>query len=378
MAAKELERAARAVPKNVAIIFGVTGLVGRELAKILISTSKWKVYGIARRPHSVPIQSSNYQFISCDLLNPQETAQKLSLVQDVTHMFWVTWASQYPLDTRECCEQNKGMMRNALNAVLPNSKELKHVSLQTGMKHYISLKGSSHVKEVCFDEECPRVNEGYNFYYALEDLLAERLAGKVAWSVLRPCLLMGCSSRTSYNVMGSLCVYGAICRHLNLPFVFGGTRECWEDRYIDCSDARLVAEQHIWAATNDEVCSTDGQAFNAINGPSFTWKEIWAVLGDKFGVVVPGEDVFSEDFWFAEAMSDKKQVWQEIVEKEGLQLTQMEDLASWEFLDILFRLPRKLLGSREKTDRLGFTMRCKTLDSVLHCVDSMRDEKLIP
>jgi hypothetical protein len=147
---------------------------------------------------------------------------------------------------------------------------------------------------------------------------------------------------------------------------------------IDGSDARVVAEQHICAATNDEISSRDGQAFNAINGPSFTWKEIWPVLGKKFGAEVPKE-MFSNDFWFATAINDKKKVWQEIAVKEGLLHTEMEDLANLGFLDILFRSPMKMLGTRGKADhRFGFTMRCQTLESILYWIDSMREEKLIP
>jgi hypothetical protein len=56
----------------------------------------------------------------------------------------------------------------------------------------------------------------------------------------------------------------------------------------------------------------------------------------------------------------------------------MEDLANWEFLDMLFRCPFKLLGTREKVDGLGFTVRYKTLNSILYCIDFMRGEKLIP
>ncbi|KAJ8749751.1 hypothetical protein K2173_012302 [Erythroxylum novogranatense] len=237
---------------NIATIFGVTGLAGREIARRLSSKLKWKVY-------------------------------------DVTHMFWVTWATLYPLDSRECCEENKAMMSNALNAILPRAKSLKHVSLQTGMKHYVSLKGPFNNKEARFyNEDCPRAIAIYNFYHVLEDLLRERLTGNnVPWSVIRPGLLMGSSNRTLYNVIGSLCVYGAICKHLNIPFVFGGIRECWEEVCINGSDARLVAENHIWAATKDEIYSFDGQAFNSINGLSFTWKEIWPVIGTKLGVQVP-------------------------------------------------------------------------------------------
>ncbi|KAK3206521.1 hypothetical protein Dsin_020567 [Dipteronia sinensis] len=380
-------REAATTIENVAIIFGVTGLVGKELARRLISTQKWKVYGVARRNpdkifSSIKSCTNDFNFISCDLLDPVETQQKLALLEDVTHVFWVTWASKYVFDMRKCCEQNKAMMSNALNAILPTAKALKHVSLQTGMKHYVSLQGPFDENKVRFyDEDCPRVSSSINFYYVLEDLLQERLSSKVAWSVHRPGLLIGSSRKTLYNFMGSLCVYAAICKRENLPFVFGGTRECWEDLCIDGSDVRLVAEQQIWAATNDDIQSSDGQPFNAINGSNFTWKEIWPSIGNKFGLELHSKKnkmYFSQDFRYAKAMSDKKQVWRDIVLKEGLVSTEMEDLANWEFLDVLFRCPVKMLGSREKADQFGFEMRYNTLDSILYWIDFMKDEKLIP
>lgn len=370
--------------KNIAVIFGATGLVGKELVKKLLSKPRWKVYGVARRADqalSKLIQNPNYQFISCDLLNLIETKQKLSSLREVTHLFWVTWASQFPLDSQECCDQNKAMMENALNAILPRTSSLKHVSLQTGAKHYVSIGSGFQEGGLGFlyGEDSPRVGGGRNFYYALEDLLRLRLAaGNVAWSVHRPGLIMGSSVRTLFNFMGSLCVYGAICRHLNLPFLFGGTRRCWEEMYIDGSDAGLVAEQHIWAAINDKIYSSDGQALNAINGDSFTWREIWRAMAMKLGAEVP-EEMFSEDFVFSEAMGDKGEVWKEIVKKEELVETEMGDLANWEFVDQLFRCPMKMTASREKADRLGFQARCDdTLECVLYWVDRMRDERLIP
>ncbi|CAL1402294.1 unnamed protein product [Linum trigynum] len=371
--------------KNVAIIFGVTGLVGREIARKLISTTnpKWKVYGVAREPDRVPLQSPNYHFIPCDLLNPLEARTKLSLIPDPTHLFWVTWAAQHPLDSQQCCDQNRAMMFNALDPLLHCSAgTLKHVSLQTGLKHYVSLREIANSKRIVgqrYDEGCPRVEEGFNFYYALEDLLKERLqGGRVAWSVLRPGLVTGNSSRSMYNLIGSLCVYGTICRRLNLPFVFGGTRDCWEEEYMDGSDAGLVAEHHIWAATEERVRSTDGQALNSVNGPGFAWREIWPVIGEKMGLAVPEEALAAEGFRFAAAMEGMEEIWGGIVAEEGLVETEIGDLANWEFLDVLFRFPIKLLGSREKSDRLGFTARREMAESVSFWIDAMREDMLIP
>ncbi|XP_074303174.1 (S)-8-oxocitronellyl enol synthase ISY1-like [Silene latifolia] len=372
----------RSSTKRVAAIFGVTGLVGRELARQLSSKYSWKVYGVARRGEqqsSLQEKNGNYHFISCDLLDPVQTRKKLSLLEDVTHVYWVTWASQYPLDSPECCEQNRAMLSNALDAILPNARSLKHVSLQTGMKHYVSLRGlveKGHTS--IYDEECPRASTGNNFYYVQEDLLKERLGEyNVAWSVQRPGLITGCSTKTTYNFMGCLCIYASICKELNLPFVFGGSRECWEETCIDISDARLVAQQHVWASTNDGISSAEGQAFNALNGGCFTWEEIWDLIGTKFGLEVP-ENMFSDEFLYSTAMADKAGVWREIVKKRGLVETKMDDLANWVFLDMLFRCPVKLLGTRAKADQMGFRKRYTALESISYWIDEMRNEKLIP
>ncbi|XP_022970466.1 3-oxo-Delta(4,5)-steroid 5-beta-reductase-like [Cucurbita maxima] len=372
----------------VAVIFGVTGLVGKELAKMLLSTAGWKVYGVARRPDNIsPISDPNFHFISCDLLDRRSAHLNLSPVRHVTHMFWITWAAQLRFDSQDCSDQNKAMLANALDAILPSASALRHVSLQTGVKHYASLTSStsSGGGEVVYSEDSPRAESGNNFYYVLEDLLRERLSGYrrvVAWSILRPGLILGCSNRTFFNFMGSLCVYGAICKKLKMPFVFGGTAACWEEVYIDGSDARLTAEQHVWAATQAVEINaiTDREAFNVCNGWSFTWKEIWGAVAEKLGVTVGAEDerMFSPEFHYTEAMAEKGMVWAEIVEEEGLVATEMGELANWGFLDSLFRLPEKMVASRAKSDRLGFTVKYKMLDSILYWIDVMRHDKLIP
>lgn len=363
---------------NVAAIFGVTGLVGKEIARTLLSFQNWKVYGVARRPDGQNPKAAaieRYRFVSCDLLCPCETEEKLSsIAEEVTHIFWVTWASQFPLDSPECYEQNRSMMANALNAVLPKAKALRHVSLQTGTKHYVSLQDPCFTQCGYYDEQSPRPCVANNFYFALEDLLQETLPRfDISWSIHRPGLIMGSSRRTLYNFIGSICVYGAICKYLSLPFVFGGTKECWEEMYIDASDARLVAEQHHWSGTSDD--HHRGQAFNAINGERYTWKAIWPAIGAKFGL----EDVsFSGSFEFAAAMADKGGVWKEIVVKEGLVETDVEELANWDFLDVLFRFPVKMLGGRGKIESMGFKTKYQALDSILYWIDVMREENLIP
>lgn len=88
--------------------------------------------------------------------------------------------------------------------------------------------------------------------------------------------------------------------------------------------------------------------------------------------------MFDEGFWFEREMGERKHVWDEILVKEKLVRTEIEDLANWVFMDVLFRCPFKLLGRRDKVDKFGFKRKYRTLDSILYWIDVMREEKLIP
>lgn len=47
------------------------------------------------------------------------------------------------------------------------------------------------------------------------------------------------------------------------------------------SDARVLTEQHVWAAVIDEA---KNQTFNYNNGHVFTWKSLWKLLCEVFDV----------------------------------------------------------------------------------------------
>ncbi|KAL2553797.1 NAD(P)-binding Rossmann-fold superfamily protein [Forsythia ovata] len=126
--------------------------------------------------------------------------------------------------------------------------------------------------------------------------------------------------------------------------------------YVGASDARLVVEQHIWATTQNI-----GEVFNAVNGGSYKWKEIWGDIGIKLGV---NSTLFNLDLRYSLAMSDMGGLWKNIVMKEGLVETEMDDLANREFLENLFKCLVKMLESREKANCLDFTTKYQTLESI--------------
>ncbi|CAJ2643921.1 unnamed protein product [Trifolium pratense] len=61
-------------------------------------------------------------------------------------------------------------------------------------------------------------------------------------------------------VVGTLCVYAAICKHGGVPLRFPCTKGAWENYYM-ASDADLIAEQHIWAAVDPYA---KNEAFNVV------------------------------------------------------------------------------------------------------------------
>ncbi|KAL4372429.1 hypothetical protein HN51_017564 [Arachis hypogaea] len=163
--------------QNVALIIGVTGIVGNSLAEILSLQNTpggpWKVYGVARRDR--PAWNTNHpvHYVQCDISNPNDVALKLSPLTDVTHIFYVSWTSKST--EAQNIEVNGSMFRNVLNALIPKAPNLRHVSLQTGVKHYVGpfeLFGKIKANEPPFTEDLPRVNAP-NFYYTLEDILFE-------------------------------------------------------------------------------------------------------------------------------------------------------------------------------------------------------------
>lgn len=154
-----------ALPKyqSVALVLGVTGIVGNSLAEILplpdTPGGPWKVYGVARRPQPQWNADHLIQYIQCDLSDSEQTETELSQLTDVTHIFYVTWASK-PTEA-ENCEANGKMLSNVLNAVIPNAPNLQHICMQTGRKQYLGpfeMFGKIEPHEPPYYEDTPRLD----------------------------------------------------------------------------------------------------------------------------------------------------------------------------------------------------------------------------
>eukprot|EP00262_Sarcandra_glabra_P002934 TRINITY_DN13357_c0_g1_i1.p1 TRINITY_DN13357_c0_g1~~TRINITY_DN13357_c0_g1_i1.p1 ORF type:complete len:389 (+),score=28.19 TRINITY_DN13357_c0_g1_i1:126-1292(+) len=365
-------------PQSVALIIGVTGIVGNSLAEILplfdTPGGPWKVYGVARRPRPAELVTLSIEYIECDVSDRNQTLTNLSPLTDVTHIFYVTWTEKST--ELENCEANANMLNNVLDALIPNAPDLQHICLQTGTKHYLGpfeLLGKIRPHESPFHEDLPRLDSP-NFYYAMEDLLFEETEKKegLTWSVHRPTFIYGFSPISKMNLIGTLCVYAAICKHEGVPLRFPGNRCAWEG-YCEASDADLIAEQQIWAAVEPYA---KNEAFNCSNGDVFRWKHMWRVLADAFGVEF-GE-FGGEGFSLKEAMKEKGSVWEEIVKENGLMETKLEEVGVWWFVDVALNVEESWLSSMNKSKEHGFLGFRNTSKSVAYWINKMQDSKIVP
>lgn len=163
-----------------ALIAGVGGIVGNNLARHLVATG-WTVQGLARNP---PGDIPGVEPIAADLLDPAGLGTALA-GRRPSHVFVTTWLRQET--EAENIRVNAAMVRNLLDAVRP-AGTTQHVALVTGLKHYLGPFESygKTQPDTPFSEEQARLPFD-NFYYEQEDVLwaaAER--DGFAWSVHRP------------------------------------------------------------------------------------------------------------------------------------------------------------------------------------------------
>ena len=305
--------------------------------------------------------------------DPEETSSKLSKLSDVTHIFYVTWANMRT--ETENCRVNGEMLRNVLNAVIPNAPNLEHICLQTGRKHYIGpfeAFGKIEPHEPPYQEEMPRL-DFQNFYYVQEDILFEEVEKKegLTWSIHRPAVIFGFSPYSMMNAIGTLCVYAAICKREGLPLRFPGSQEAWNG-YWDVSDADLIAEQHIWAAVDPFA---KNEAFNCSNGDVFKWKHLWRVLAEQFGL--EWNEPEGERLRLEEMMKGKGAVWDEIVKEKGLVPTKLEEVGQWWYVDVVLSVGTTL-DSMNKSKQHGFLGFRNSKSSFLSWIDKMKAYKLVP
>jgi nucleoside-diphosphate-sugar epimerase len=353
--------------KKTALIVGVSGIVGGNLADLLITEKNWTVYGVARRPG----KREGITPIAVDL---QDAAVVHSALKDIkpTHIFLTTWLRQ-PTEA-ENIRVNTGMVRNVLDAV-SNAKTVQHVALVTGLKHYLGpfeAYAKGNLPPTPFREEQPRLDIP-NFYYTQEDELfsaAER--DGYGWSVHRANTIIGYAIGNAMNMGSTLAVYANICKELGKPMQFPGSSVQWNS-LTDTTDARLLAKHLVWAAITP---AARNQAFNVVNGDVFRWSWMWKRLAAWFNV--EAAELQGEGVPLEKQLADAAPVWKQIAIKYGLAEADLNILASPWHTDGDLGRPVEIVTDMTKSRKLGFTAYQATDESFFQLFEKLREDHLIP
>ncbi len=351
---------------NTALIVGATGLSGSYAGQLLKSRG-WTVVTLSRSPADLEFSDRH---IAADLEDAAATKAALTAAQDVTHVFFCTWSRQE--NEAENVRVNAAMIRNLFDGLA--DAPLQHAALVTGLKHYLgSFDDYARVKPYTpFLESSPRL-PGLNFYYAQEDVLFEMAAARgFTWSVHRPHTMIGYVIGNAMNMAVTLAVYASICKHTGRAFTYPGSVEQY-NAVADVTDARVLADQLLWAVTTPAAINTP---FNIVNGDVFRWTWLWAQIAGYFGLEVgayPGHPTPLET-----QMADAPAVWAQIVAQHGLQDIPVNRLASWWHSDADLGRTLECFTDMTNSRTLGFDAYQRTPDSFFDVFDELRARKIIP
>ena len=350
-----------------ALIVGVSGMVGGNLADLLVSEENWAIYGMARRPG----RRDGVTPISVDIQNAAAVRSALDNVNP-THIFLTTWLRQ--ATEAENIRVNSAMIRNVLDAV-SKAKSVEHVALVTGLKHYLGpfeAYAKGNLPATPLREEQERL-EVENFYYAQEDeVFAAAARDGYSWSVHRPHTIIGYAVGNAMNMGSTLAVYATICKEVGKPMRFPGSNTQWNG-LTDITDARVLAKQLLWATTTP---AAKNQAFNIVNGDTFRWSWMWRRIAAFFHV--EAAPLLGEGLLLEEQLADAAPIWKFIAKKYGLAESDINVLASSWHTDADLGRPVEVITDMSKSRKLGFSEFQASEDSFLDLFATLRKSRLIP
>ncbi|MCG8915831.1 SDR family oxidoreductase [Actinokineospora sp. PR83] len=337
-------------------------MIGGNLVRHLEGLGGWRVVGLSRRGGE---RSERVRHISVDLLDADDTRAKLAGLTDVTHVFYAAY--QDAPTFAGLVEPNQRMLVNALEAIEPVAAGLRHVQLVQGYKVYGAHLGP--FKTPAREDDPPHMPPEFNVE---QQAFVERVQQDKGWtwSALRPSVVCGFALGIPMNLAMVIAVYATISAHLGVPLRFPGKPGAYHS-LIEMTDAGLLAEAMVWAATDPAAAN---QAYNINNGDLFRWEEMWPRIADYFDLpVAPGLPID-----LATVMADKEQVWREVIAEHDLAPTPYRNVSSWAFGDAVFSWDYDFIADGSKARRHGFHHHVDTAEMFPRIFDEMRARKIIP
>ncbi|MEE2060369.1 SDR family oxidoreductase [Rhodococcus artemisiae] len=342
------------------LVAGDGGLIGSYAAREY-SNLGWTVHGVSRRD----LPDVPWQHRSVDLLDTDEAKNALADLSDVTHLVFAAYIER-PTDP-ELIEVNDALLRNTLDALQAAGAPLRHVTLYQGGKAYGHHLGffNTPAKETDARLIAP------HFYYTQEDLLRRVAAERnFTFTALRPEGVTGYATGNPMNLLLVIGVYAAICKELGLPMRFPGTRAAYDVLY-QTTDAELLGRATVWAGSADTAAN---QVFNVNNGDQFRWSQLWPRFAEHFGM----EYAPPQQMSLTDAMPNRADVWQRLVEKHHLVPTPFEKLVAWPVGDFLFHHEADNITSTVKIRQAGFADALVTETRLLQLFDRLVERKVLP
>jgi nucleoside-diphosphate-sugar epimerase len=348
--------------RRTALVIGSSGLAGGYMLAHLLKQADWDVVAVSRRKPQMP---GNYRHISANLVDASDCRTRLANLTDITHVFYLAYTERP--DPAELQSANTDMFVNLVETIDAVSPALEHVHLAEGTKWYGNHLGPYKTPT---KEDDPR-HMPPNFYYDQQDFLDEYQKGKPwTWSVSRPHAVCGFSAGGPMNLTLAIAVYANICKALRLPLSFPGKPGAYTALY-QCTDAALLARALEWMAINPKCAN---QAFNITNGDLIRWQYLWPKLADFFEM----EWAPPRHISLARSMADKGAIWDNIVEKNGLQKYPYRDIVGWTYPDNVFASDYDIVSDTSKARRFGFHDLVDTEEMFLRMFSEFRRDRIIP
>lgn len=348
---------------GVALIAGVSGIVGRGIATRLIGEG-WRVIGLSRTPPHPGIDGLEH--VPVDLTDADAMRAALSQAGTaVTHIFYAGRAPDP--DPAVEAARNTAMMVNTIEAVQAAGGPLDHVHAVHGTKWYGSHVGPFRTPAAEDDPRCPVPN----FYFDQQDWLAAEAPKRgFTWSATRPHLLIGFSLGYPHNILSVVAVHAVLCRQAGRPLTFPGSQGHF-DRVSQVTDIELLVDAMQWCATRPEAAN---QPFNIVNADFFRWKDVWPEIAGFFGMEAGGVQTESLTQSFAGAAGS----WREMAARDGLSEPDIDRIASGPYGDATFAATWDDMSSTVKIRRAGFDRVYSCRESLLGALAAYRRHRVIP
>lgn len=350
------------------LVVGASGIAGQAAVRHLVAQGRPTI-ALSRGRNPVP---TGARHIQADLSDPASLRDALEHERPSAVIF-TAWMRQET--EAENITVNSAAVRNLLDALSP-AESVRHVSLMTGLKHYLGpfeAYGSGVRAETPFREEEPRM-EIPNFYYAQEDeMFAAAARDGFTWSSHRSHTVIGFATGNAMNMALTLGVYAAMCRRTGSPFIYPGSATQWNG-LTDLTDADLLAEHMVWAIDAD---GASNEAFNVTNGDVFRWRWMWPRLADLFEVDYEEFDGTMRPLESRLTGTDA-QTWPEIARENELVQADVGRLASWWHTDADLGRDIECLADMTKSRKAGFLGFRDSFESFRTTIESYRAARILP